>query len=81
MMLITVIYNIITNFFLLSLSLFPPVFPSSWQMFSSKVSSLPPACFSIACALLGKNITCVQRVMGLSILLWTCHGDFRTDVP
>ena len=81
MMLITVIYNVITNFFLLSLSLFPPVFPSSWQMFSSKVSSLPPACFSIACAVLGKRITCVQRVMGLSILLWTCHGDFRTDVP
>lgn len=80
-MLITVICNIITNFFLLSLCLFPPAFPSSWQMFSSKVSSLPPLCFSIACALLGKSITCVQRVMGLSILLWMCHGDFRTEVP
>ena len=81
LMLITVTCDTVINFFLLSFSLFPPVFLSCWQMFSSKVSSLPLACFSVNCALLGKSITCVQGVMGLSILLWTCHRDFRRDIP
>ena len=64
-MLITVTCDTVINFVLLSFSRFPPVFLSSWQMFSSKVSSLPLACFSVNCALLGKSITCVQGVMGL----------------